>query len=128
MSASAEVLAAALQYMDRGLHIVAAQPDKSPWGKNWRRQFSKQEILKLLQGHHCTAIGFLGGDLNNYIVPLDFDTEAGEAWWQSQCEAAGIPADDFPTVITPGKVKDGKRTPGRHRYVSDIRGTLGNAE
>lgn len=133
VSGSPEVIAAASRYIDDGYAIVAVKPNKAPWGnksdgKKWRRLFSKPEIHDRLQGPHCNGIGFLGGVLNNNIVPLDFDTKAGEAWWQSKCAAAGIDPDDFPTVITPGKLKAGQRTPGRHRYVTDIRRTLGNAE
>ncbi len=133
MTASPEVVAAAQKYSERGYSIVAVRPDKKPWGdigtgENWRRHFTTQEILDRLRGPHCVAIGFLGGALNDDIVPLDFDTDTGEAWWRAQCEAAGIDPDDFPIVITPGKVKDGVRKPGRHRYVRDVRQTLSNAE
>lgn len=132
MVASREVMEAARAYAEY-FNIVAVQSDKKPWGddvtgKNWRRHFTLDELETRLRGPRCVAIGFLGGELNHNIVPLDFDTEAGEQWWLEQCEAAGLDPDDFPTVITPGKVKDGHRTPGRHRYVTDVRGTLGNAE
>jgi hypothetical protein len=121
---SPEVIAAAKDYIAKGYSIVAVRADKKPWGnlddgKDWRRHFTLEEILDRLN-RNCRAIGFLGGELNNNIVPLDFDTEEGERWWRQQCEAAGIDPDDFPTVITPGKVKDGARRPGRHRYVTDI--------
>ncbi len=131
---SPEVLAAARTYTAQGWAIVAVRANKKPWGdtkdgKNWRRRFTPQEIEQRLKGPHCVAIGFLGGELNHNIVPLDFDTEAGETWWREKCEAAGIDPDDFPCVITPGKLKpDGARRPGRHRYVTDTRGTLGNSQ
>ena len=129
MSSSREVIVAAERYTAQGYALVAVKPDKHPLGVNWRRRFPLNEIIKRLRGPYCVAIGFLGGALNNHIVPLDFDTEAGEAWWRDRCNTAGIEPDDFPTVITPGKIRDGIRTPpGRHRYVTDIRKTLGNGQ
>lgn len=127
MTASQDVVAAAKKYSECGYAIVPVQPDKKPFGDNWRRRFELDEVLDRLRGPHCVAIGFLGGDLNNNIVPLDFDTAQGEGWWRDKCLAAGIDPDDFPTVITPGKLRNGVRAPGRHRYVRDVRGTLGNA-
>jgi hypothetical protein len=132
--ASPVVFEAAEKYIAAGYHIVAVRPNKQPWGdidkgKNWRRPFSAAEISDRLKLCGCTAIGFLGGKLNHGIVPLDFDSLKGATWWRKRCEAAGIDPDDFPTVITPGKIKpDGSRTPGKHRYVHDVRGTLGNSE
>jgi hypothetical protein len=134
MSASPEVRAAARAYIAQGRAVVAVRANKKPYGdikdgENWRRRFTLEEIEERLKSNRCVAIGFLGGELNNGIVPLDFDTEAGETWWCEKCEAAGIDPDDFPTVITPGKVRpDGSRRPGRHRYVTDTRGTLGNSQ
>jgi hypothetical protein len=131
--ASPDVIEAGAEYYRMGYAIVAVRANKHPWGnlkdgKNWRRRFSLEEIEERLK-KNCPAIGFLGGDLNNNIVPLDFDTEAGQAWWSLRCKAAGIDPDDFPTVITPGKCKpNGSRQRGLHRYVTDVRGTLGNAE
>ena len=128
MGATPEVIAAAVEYMQAGWALVAVH-GKKPIDDGWReRRFSDAEILASLKRNGCTGIGFPGGELNQNVVALDFDSAAGEAWWQSGSEAAGIDPDDFPTVITPGKVKDGTRTPGRHRYVIDVRGTLGNVE
>jgi hypothetical protein len=135
MNAAPDVIAAAKDWIGRGFTIVAVRPDKKPWGneddgKNWRRRFSEGEIIARLKSHRCVAIGFLGGALNHNIVPIDFDTSDGEQWWRSSCEAAGIDPDDFPTVTTPGKIlADGtRRAPGKHRYVHDHRGTLGNSQ
>ncbi len=133
MTAAPEVRVAARAHLAHGRAIVAVRADKKPWGdagdgKNWRRLFTLEEIEARLTDPRCVAIGFLGGELNNGIVPLDFDTEAGEQWWREQCSWSGIDAEDFPTVITPGKIKpDGTRRPGRHRYVTDVRGILGNS-
>lgn len=132
MTATLDVLEAARRYAQQ-YAIVAVRPDKKPWGndpdgKGWRKHWKIEEIEARLRGPRCVAIGFLGGQLNHGIVPLDFDTEAGEKWWQKQCEAAGVDPDDFPTVITPGKIIDGQRIPGKHRYVTDVRGSLGNSE
>lgn len=128
MTASPEVVSAAKMYCDHGFAIVPVMADKKPFGKRWQLGVDRDEVLRRLHGPDCVAIGFLGGSLNHNIVPLDFDSDDGEAWWQSHCEAAGIAPDDFPTVITPGKIKEGKRTPGRHRYVTDTRGVLTNVE
>lgn len=132
MVATREVIEAAREYAQR-FSIVAVRPDKKPFGdlvsgKNWRRHFSLEEIEARLAGPECVAIGFLGGDLNHNIVPLDFDTQNGEVWWSEQCAAVGLDPDDFPTVITPGKTKEKSRRKGKHRYVTDTRGILGNSE
>lgn len=132
MVASREVLEAAKRYAQH-YAIVAVRADKRPWGnladgKDWRRLWTIAEIEERLKGPRCVAVGFLGGKLNHGIVPLDFDTEAGEAWWRAECKNENIDPDDFPTVITPGKLNGGPRVPGRHRYVTDARGLLGNAE
>jgi hypothetical protein len=125
--ASAEVVAAAQVYMDKGYALVPAGADKRPLGLNWRRAWKSEEMHQALGGP-CCAIGFLGGEFNNGIVPIDFDSEAGKAWWREQSKAAGINPDKYPTVVTPGKVQpDGKRIPGLHRYVLDVRGTLTNS-
>src|SRR5690349_1505899 len=92
--ASDEVIAAARAYIVKGRSIVPVA-GKIPVAKNWRRHFSEAEIMASLNGNGCTGIGFLGGDLNHNIVPLDFDTEAGEAWWREQCDVVGIDASDF---------------------------------
>jgi hypothetical protein len=77
------------------------------------------------------GIAFPGGEWNNGIVPIDFDIyqdEECETRWRRECEAAGIPPDDFVTAITPGKKVPGQpRRGGLHRYVRDVRGTLGNS-
>jgi hypothetical protein len=130
---SLEVIAAAKDYIAKGIAIVAVRPNKKPFGnlddgKNWRRRFTLEEILDRLD-RNCRAIGFLGGALNNHIVPLDFDTEAGETWWCEQCKAAGIDPHDFPSAVTPGKVRsNGSRRSGKHRYVRDDRKCLGNSQ
>jgi hypothetical protein len=89
---------------------------------------SLEEIETALAAR-ATGIGFVGGASNGNIVPLDFDSEAGEAWWRSECQVAGIDPDHWPTVITPGKKPGdgGRRCPGRHRYVHDVRRMLTNA-
>jgi hypothetical protein len=128
VSASPEVFAAARHHYGLGRNITPVE-GKHPVLTDWRkRKASLEEIGTELAGR-ATGIGFVGGASNNNIVPLDFDSEAGEEWWRSQCEAAGIDPDDWPTAITPGKKpKDGgRRRPGRHRYVHDVRGTLTNA-
>lgn len=128
MAAPPEVIAAAREYFNQGYQVVAVRADKRPWGKDWRRAHSLDEVIKLLAGSDCPAIGFLGGELNHWIVPVDFDTVEGDEWFRSNCRLAGIDPDDFPTVITPGKRRpDGSRTPGLHRYMTDIRQCLGNA-
>jgi hypothetical protein len=129
VTASPEVIAAACAYMASGYAIVPALADKKPLGNNWRSRGSPEQVAMGLRDPNVVAIGFLGGDLNHGIVPLDFDTEKGERWWRRGCEAAGIDPDDFPTCITPGKLRsDGSRNRGRHRYVTDTRGTLTNSQ
>jgi archaellum biogenesis ATPase FlaH len=128
MAATPEVIAAAEYFLAQGYHIVAVRADKRPWGRDWRRIHSRDEIIKLLEGPNCPAIGFLGGEINGSIVALDFDNFKGEAWFRLNCQILGIDPDGFPTVVTPGKFrKDGTRFPGRHRYMRDLRGSLGNA-
>jgi AAA domain/Bifunctional DNA primase/polymerase, N-terminal len=128
MAASPEVIAAAEYFLAQGYHIVAVRADKRPWGKDWRRVHSRDEVIKLLKGPNCPAIGFLGGELNGSIVALDFDNFKGEAWFRESCKQAGLDPFAYPIVITPGKIApDGSRFPGRHRYMRDTRGTLGNS-
>jgi hypothetical protein len=136
LKASPEVFAAAKSYIDKDNAIIAVWLDgkaKRPWdwlrgGIGWReRRFTKDEILYSLN-NGCQGIGWPGGEINHFVTAIDFDTKAGDEWWYEQCKAAGIDPDDYPTVITPGKIKpDGSRVEGRHRYVRDVRGTLGNS-
>jgi hypothetical protein len=137
LQASPEVIAAAESYIDKGNAITAVWLDgkaKRPWGdwnkggKGWRARLTKDQILYSLN-NGCQGIGWPGGEINHYVTALDFDTGIGDDWWCEQCRANGIDPEDFPTVITPGKIKpDGSRRPGKHRYVTDVRGTLGNNE
>jgi hypothetical protein len=128
VSASAAVFTAARHHHGLGRNITPVQ-GKRPTFTNWTtRRVSLEEIETELAGR-ATGFGFVGGESNSNIVPLDFDSEVGEAWWRSQCEAAGIDPDHWPTASTPGKKpkNGGPRRSGRHRYVHDARGTLTNA-
>jgi hypothetical protein len=127
MAAGAEVIAAARHLSALGYNLVAVKANKAPWGKNWRRIHPLDEVVALLEGE-CVAIGFLGGELNRYIVALDFDNFAGEAWFRENCKRFGLDPYGWPTVITPGKKRaDGMRFKGRHRYMLDDRALLGNS-
>jgi hypothetical protein len=117
------------------VHINAARAFTAVWGKkpqlpNWRDSGISLEALRIALANGATGIGFLGGPINGGIGAIDFDSPAGEAWWREKCEANGIDPDDFPTVITPGKIlKDGTwRGEGKHIYGCDVRGTLGNRQ
>jgi hypothetical protein len=128
VSASPAVFTAARHHHGLGRNITPVE-GKRPTFTNWTtRRASLEEIETELAGR-ATGLGFVGGVSNSNIVPLDFDSEVGEAWWRSQCEAAGGDPDDWPTAITPGKKpkNGGQRRAGRHRYVHDVRGTLTNA-
>jgi hypothetical protein len=138
MTAAPDVIQAMRDMFARGFTVVPIRKGtKAPAvakGENWNRPWAEPEVLAALehkvdQTHRAAGIGFLG-EHNRGIVPLDFDTDEAENWWREQCEADGLDPDDFPTVITPGKA-DAKhpppRRPGKHRYVRDVRGTLGNS-
>jgi Bifunctional DNA primase/polymerase, N-terminal len=126
MTATPEVFAAAREHYAEGRPIIGLI-GKVPIAHHWRnRRSSLQEIERQLRGP-ATGIGLVGGPLNNHVVALDFDSPDAEAFWRVGCESAGLDPDAYPTVLTPGKLqKDGTRTPGRHRYVSDPRGLLTN--
>jgi len=127
MTAAAAILAEAERLMALGYSLVPTQADKHPLLEGWRLQrFTPEQTRAALQHPGAVGIAFQGGALNHGIVPVDFDAEAGLSWWQQECAAAGIDPDDFPTVQTPGKLHDGIRRPGLHRYVFDHRGELGN--
>ena len=130
VTAAPSVVAAAQAYLERGFNLIAVRANKRPLRAGWRDEATPPVLLMAdLRDPDCAAIGFPGGALNHRIVPLDFDTEAGEQWWRDGCVEAGIDPDDFPTVMTPGKKRaDGERRPGRHRYVTDVRETLGNSQ
>jgi hypothetical protein len=128
VSASAAVFTAARHHHGLCRNITPVE-GKRPTLRNWTTRRANLEEIEAELAGRATGFGFVGGVSNSNIVPLDFDSELGEAWWRSQCKAAGIDPDDWPTVITPGKKlkNGGQRRPGRHRYVHDVRGTLTNA-
>jgi biotin operon repressor len=116
-------------------HIAAGRAITPVWGKaprlpGWRESGASLHAIRAALAAGASGFGFLGGPLNHGIGAIDFDSPAGEAWWRAQCEANGIDPDDFPTVITPGKIlKDGTwRGPGKHIYGCDVHGTLGNRQ
>jgi hypothetical protein len=119
MGASAAVVQAAHDMLARGYAVVPVRLNKRPLGDGWRRIWRDDELDSAFKLPDIVGVGFLGGSLSHDIVPIDFDTDAAEAWWQEQHAVAGLDPDDYPTVLTP--------RPGKHRYVSDVRGTLSNA-
>ncbi len=136
MSASTAVIDAARVLIAQGYAIVAVGTHKNSLRAGWREARQKpSDVLADLSRPGCVAIGFPGGDLTHHSVPPDFDTPESEKWWEDQCREASIDPNDFPTVVTPGKIPriGGQPHPelrraGRHRYVHDVRGLLTNAE
>jgi hypothetical protein len=109
-------------------YVVLPVIGKVPIYKDWLvKPRSAEQVLRDLRMFSVTGIGFPGGEINHSVVPLDFDKPTGWEWWMSSCAAAGIDPSHFPTVITPGKARNGGRVPGRHVYVRDVRGALGNS-
>jgi hypothetical protein len=128
MAAPPEVITEARRLFGLGYQVIAVRADKRPWGKDWRRIHTLDEVIRLLEGPECVAIGFLGGEFNYWIVPVDFDKKTGDDWFRTHCLDHGIDPDDFPTVLTSWRVQpDGSLWRGRHRYMSDRRHILGNS-
>jgi hypothetical protein len=128
MAAPTDVIAEAYRLFELGYQIVAVRADKRPWGRDWRRPHTIEEVVHLLEGSECVAIGFLGGELNYWLVPFDFDRKIGEDWFRARCLENSIDPDDYPTVLTSLRTQpDGTSWRGRHRYMSDIRHALGNS-
>lgn len=119
MTASAAVVQAAHDMLARGYAVVPVRLNKRPLGEGWRRIWPAAELDAAFTRPDIVGVGFLGGPLSHDVVPIDFDTDEAEVWWREQHAAAGLDPDDYPTVLTP--------RPGKHRYVSDVRGTLSNA-
>src|SRR5437868_123229 len=115
-----QLISATKVYSDMGIALVSCC-GKAPYEPGWRegKCSDKQHIISQLIAGKATAIGFICGRINGGIVAIDFDSPAAEACWVEEHRKRDLDPHHYPTVLTP--------RPGKHRYMLDVRGTLGNS-